>query len=157
VDKDPVVLSREIMDIVSGLRYLVRQEVRPKMPGPQLRGPQIEVLRLVTDNPGITVSAAAKAMHLAPNSVSTLVNQLADLGMLSRTTPDNDRRVVNLNVTKLAVDWLDVTRTARAHFIRSGFAELPEADREAIANALPALRSLLANLEQNFSQWRDDD
>jgi DNA-binding MarR family transcriptional regulator len=149
VDTDPVVLGDELMNIISGLRRRVRRAIRPTEPASlALRGAHLELMRLIAEQPGITVSAAAKAMHLAPNSVSTLVKQLADIGIVDRQYIENDRRVVQLELTVSGVDWLRSTRAARLKFIGKGFAGLTDADRVAIANALPALQSLLSNLDR---------
>ena len=83
-EPDPVALGDELMATMAKLRRQVRRTLRPQGIGPQLRGAQLELLRVAYEQPGIGVAAAARELHLAANSVSTLVNQLTELDMLVR-------------------------------------------------------------------------
>jgi len=145
---DPVAIGDELMTTMAAMRRQVRRELRPKGIGPQLRGAQIELLRVAQDRPGIGVAAAARELHLAPNSVSTLVNQLTDLGMLIREIDPGDRRAIRLYPAEEATKRLAEWRTARAELVGNGIAGLSPADRAAIAAALPALRALLSDLDR---------
>ena len=60
---------------------------------------QAELLRLVGRQPGISVSAAAAELGLAPNTASTLVSKLSTDGLLVRTPDPDDRRVGRLALT----------------------------------------------------------
>jgi DNA-binding MarR family transcriptional regulator len=145
---DPVAVGDELMTTMAAMRRQVRRELRPKGIGPQLRGAQIELLRVAQDRPGIGVAAAARELHLAPNSVSTLVNQLTDLGMLIREIDPDDRRAIRLYPAEEATKRLAEWRTARAELVGTGIAGLSPADRAAITAALPALRALLSDLDR---------
>jgi DNA-binding MarR family transcriptional regulator len=148
-DLDPAEeLGDELMRTNAALRRLVRRQIEPPdIPGPRLRGAQIELLRVVEEQPGIGVAPAAKVLRMAANSVSTLVNQLADDGLLLRETDEEDRRAIRLHLTEAAAVRLAAWRRARARFVGAGVAKLPAADRTAIARALPAIRALMARLE----------
>ncbi|MER5392645.1 MarR family transcriptional regulator [Saccharopolyspora sp. NPDC002686] len=143
---DAVTVGDELMSVLAGLRRRVRRRLRPEASGPKLRGAQVELLRAVEDQPGIGVRGAAEVLHLAPNSVSTLVNQLVAMGMLERHPDPDDRRAAKLQLTDLAEHRLAYWREARSELVGAGVAQLPEVDQEALRQALPALRQLLANL-----------
>lgn len=145
---DPIELADQLMTTMAALRRQVRRELRPQGIGPQLRGAQIELLRVAHDKPGIGVAAAARELHLAANSVSTLTGQLADLGMLVRKTDPHDRRAIRLYPTDIAVKRMEEWRHARAELVGSRIAALSEDDRAAIATVLPVLRDLLADLDE---------
>jgi DNA-binding MarR family transcriptional regulator len=144
---DPVDLGDELMTTMAAVRRQVRRTLRPQAIGPQLRGAQAELLRVAHRSPGIGVAAAARELHLAANSVSTLVNQLTDLGLLLRETDPADRRAIRLYPTDIAVARMQEWRYARAEFVGRGISALDPAERAAIAAALPALRSLLTRLD----------
>jgi DNA-binding MarR family transcriptional regulator len=137
-------VADELMAVTAGLRRLVRRRLRTELPGPMLRGAQVEVLKVVEDQPGIGVAAAARQLHLAANSVSTLVNQLADAGMLRKQTDPDDRRAVRLRLTPAAQRRLARWREARTRLVIDGLERLDTRDVEAVEQALPALRRLLA-------------
>jgi DNA-binding MarR family transcriptional regulator len=144
---DQTVLGEELMTTMAALRRLVRRRLRSVVAGPPLRGAQVELLQVIEKQPGIGIAPAGRALHLAANSVSTLVNQLIDLGMLVRQTDPDDRRAARLWVTEAATQRLAAWRQARIDFLAGGVSGLPIADREALARALPALRALLVALD----------
>jgi DNA-binding MarR family transcriptional regulator len=95
-------LADTLMEDINGLRRVVRRRMRARLPDPALSGSLVELLRAVEATPGIGVAAAARTMHLANNSVSTLVYQLVDAGYLRRETDPNDRRAAQLYLTDAA-------------------------------------------------------
>jgi DNA-binding MarR family transcriptional regulator len=138
----------ELGDLLAGLHRLIRRRLRKGLGGPRLRGAQVELLRLVEENPGIGVSAAAKELHLAGNSVSTLVGQLVEAGLLRRETAVGDRRAAALLPTADAAARLHAWRSRREALIRQQTSKLAEADRAALTTAIPALRRLAAGLHE---------
>lgn len=48
---------------------------------------------------GCTVSSLANTMHISKSAATIKVNELAKLGLVTRTRSETDRRVVYLNVT----------------------------------------------------------
>ncbi|MFB7511042.1 MarR family transcriptional regulator, partial [Streptomyces broussonetiae] len=61
----------ELADTLVRIQRLIRRRLRGGLTLPRLRGAEVELLRLVESRPGIGISDAAKALHLASNSVST--------------------------------------------------------------------------------------
>jgi len=139
-------LADELATTVAGLRRLVRRRLRDGLPWPRLRGAQIELLHVVEAQPGIGVAAAARELHLAGNSVSTLVNQLVEDNLLRRETDPADRRAARLYLTRDATRRLTVWRQARSELIGGALGDLAPSDLEAIERALPALGRLVDRL-----------
>ncbi|MGW5692171.1 MarR family winged helix-turn-helix transcriptional regulator [Streptomyces asiaticus] len=105
-------------DVLGGVQRLIRRRLRAGMTEPRLRGAQVELLRLVMARPGIRVSAAAKELYLAGNSVSTLVNQLVKAGYLHRETDPEDRRSARLTATPAAEARLREWQARRGSLVR---------------------------------------
>ncbi|WP_439378983.1 MarR family winged helix-turn-helix transcriptional regulator [Amycolatopsis lexingtonensis] len=141
-------LADRLLGVVQGIRRVVRRRVRAEVPGSPLPGAQVEVLRVVADHPGIGVAAAARELHLANNSVSTLVNQLADAGLLRREPDPADRRAARLEITAAARERMTSWRRARTELVSEALTTLSEEDLEAIENALPALEKLMGVLKE---------
>jgi DNA-binding MarR family transcriptional regulator len=137
-----------LADVLAGVQRLIRRRLRRGLTVPPLRGAHVELLRLVAGAPGIGVSAAAKELYLAGNSVSTLVNQLVRDGYLRRETDPGDRRSVRLFATPAALARMHDWQQRRAALVRQQVARLDAADRAALAAALPALRRLAENLHE---------
>lgn len=137
-----------LAEVLAGVQRLIRRRLRAGLTAPRLRGAEVELLRLVAERPGIRVSAAARELCLAGNSVSTLVNQLGRAGFLRRETAADDRRSALLYPTPAARSRLRDWETRRSALVSEQLARLPEADRAALAAALPALRRLAHNLHE---------
>jgi DNA-binding MarR family transcriptional regulator len=88
------------------------------------------------------VSAAAAQLHLAGNSVSTLVNQLTEAGLLRRERDPADGRSARLFLTDAAAARLAAWRRARVSLLAGALDELDEDERQALAAAVPALARL---------------
>ncbi|MEV7007582.1 MarR family transcriptional regulator [Streptosporangium sp. NPDC051022] len=141
-------LPEALADVLAGVQRLIRRRLRQGLTEPRLRGAQVELLRLVSANPGIGVSAAAKELYLAGNSVSTLVNQLTAAGLLRRETDPADRRSALLLPTAEAEARLRAWQERRAVLVRRHVERLGEDDRAALAAALPVLRRLAEGLRE---------
>lgn len=147
-DGTPDTFPTDLADVLGGIQRLVRRQVRRDMTGPRLRGAQLELLQLVGERPGIRVSAAARELYLAGNSVSTLVNQLTAAGLLTRQTDPDDRRSALLTPTdegRAQVErWLERRRLPVARRVAGLSAE----DQAALRAALPVLRGLAQDLHE---------
>lgn len=150
---ESTVLGDELMATVAALRRLVRQRLRDVVPGPPLRGAHLELMRVIEQEPGIGIAPAGRVLHLAANTVSTLVDQLIDLEMLVRDTDPDDRRAARLWLTDAATQRLAAGRQARMELMARVVAGVSVAEREALTHALPALRALVTALDA----WRTDD
>lgn len=140
-------LANELTQLLAGMRRVVRRRLAATR-SPRLPSAQVELLIAVEEEPGVGIAAAARALHLADNSVSGLVNVLVDAGLLARETDPADRRAARLFLTPAARERLAGWRAARAELVGRALDRLDEADREAVAGALPALRRLLDEVRQ---------
>ena len=142
--------ANELAELLVGIHRLMRRRLRHDLTGARLRGAQVELLRLVRDQPGIGVAAAARELHLAGNSVSTLVNQLVAAGFLERQADPRDRRAAQLTVTEAAQQRMGEWDARRGELFTRQVAGLPAEDRDALAAALPALRRLTEGLHNEL-------
>ncbi|MFD9588831.1 MarR family winged helix-turn-helix transcriptional regulator [Streptomyces sp. NPDC059980] len=152
MEKEPEHFPEALSDALAGLQRLIRRRLRGGTDGPQLRGAEIDLLRLVAERPGLGVSKAAKELYLAGNSVSTLVNQLVRDGYLIRETDPADRRAARLLTTPAADTRLRDWRQRRAVLVRRQVDRLDPAERAALEAALPALHQLAANLHEEAEE-----
>jgi hypothetical protein len=105
MDLESTVLGHELMGTVGALRRLVRPAVTAGS-ARTARGAQLELMRVVEQQPGIGIAPAAWVLHLGANIVSTLVDQLIDLGMVVRDTDPDYRRAARLWLTDSATQRL---------------------------------------------------
>src|SRR5262245_43118419 len=105
---------------LTAVRRVVRRRLRATLGLPPLSGSQVELLRVVEEEPGIGVAATAHAMHLADNTVSGVVNQLVGAGLLRRETDPADRRAARLYLTPAATRMQTQRRSARTDLVQQG-------------------------------------
>ncbi|HEX6447185.1 MAG TPA: MarR family transcriptional regulator [Streptosporangiales bacterium] len=136
---DPVELAERLFDGMGAVRRGIRRLAGPAWPNGSLTGAQIELVRLVRRQPGISVAAAAAELRLAANTVSTLVRQLTDGGILVRVPDPGDRRVARLQLTDVASRRLHAWRDERHQRLADAIAALPADRRRVLQEAVPVL------------------
>ena len=141
-------LATELAAAWGGVRRRLRRGARAAVGGEPLTGSQIELLRLVETQPGVGVRDAAAALHLAPNTVSTLVGGLVAAGLLARRPDPGDRRAARLALTAVATARLRRWRDERDRVLAAALSELDAGDVETLRGSIPALERLLAVLER---------
>jgi len=139
-------LSAGLLRVIGPLRRTLRRRVRDDWPLEPLPAAQAELLRLVSEQPGIGVGEAAARLHLAANTVSTLVGQLGAAGLIERTSDPLDRRSARLLLTAAADARIAAWRERRAEAARRALEALSADDRARLHAALPALERLVEEL-----------
>jgi DNA-binding MarR family transcriptional regulator len=139
-------LAEQLFEALGSVRRQIRRTAGGPLPSP-LSGAQIELVRLIRRSPGVTVSEAAESLGLAGNTVSTLVRQLTDAGVLHRETDPADRRVARLHVTAAARTRIEDWRDRRAELAAQALDRLDASDTGALADAVPALARLVRALQ----------
>lgn len=131
---------------------LLRRAVRADFPRPPLAGAQVDLLRVVQRRPGMAVWEAAEVLNVAPNTVSTLIRELVDAGLLDRYRDPGDRRTARLYLTAEAESRLADWDRHRRRVMLEVVAGLRPDERAAIASALPALARLRQLLDARAAE-----
>jgi DNA-binding MarR family transcriptional regulator len=142
-----VAAASELLEATGLVRRTIRRALRQTAAPEPLPATHCELLRLAESRPGITVAEAAQELRLAPNTVSTLVGKLTSGGLLSRSRGTTDGRTALLTVTTSARQRLAGRRDLRAELTGQALGRLSQADRQALAAAVPALIRLAEEME----------
>ena len=137
----------ELLDAVSALRRAVRRDVERPAELARLTSAQLELLRVVRRSPGISVTEAAAELRVAPNTVSTLVRQLGEAGLLERGVDPDDRRVGRLDLKPGVRRKVEAWRRRRTEMVERAVASLTPAERRRLEQALPVLLTVAEALE----------
>lgn len=121
-----------------------------KSPEGQRRRPraQVELLQLVTDQPGISVREAAEALRMQANNVSSLVSVLVADGFLQRVPDPADRRLIRLQPTEQMHRARAYVDAELHNDMAIALAELPPTAAKRIRAALPDLWALVERLNR---------
>jgi DNA-binding MarR family transcriptional regulator len=93
------------------------------------------------------VAEAAAELGLVANTVSTLVGQLTERGLLLREPDEADRRIARLTLTEPAREQVEAWRDRRTALVTQALDGLDRDEREALRAALPVLGVLAERLD----------
>ena len=131
-----------LADGVARLRRALRRGARVASPGNPLAVAQLELLSVVAEHPGARPGQLARLLHMRPNTVTTIVNALTAQGMISRSTPQGDRRTIELTITDAGQQAVHAWQATNAAVLHLALSTLPAQQRRALAAAVPALDAL---------------
>jgi len=94
------------------------------------------------------VAEAAAELRLAANSVSTLVRQLTDGGLLVRSVDPVDRRVARLRLAPNMQRKVDGFRDRRVSLLAQAISDLPAADRRRLMGVAALLNTLAQRMRE---------
>jgi DNA-binding MarR family transcriptional regulator len=154
---DHLAPPEQLFAAIGLLRRHTRRRVGRPWPETPLTGSQVELVRLLRRRPGTSVAEAAAALGLAANTVSTLVRQLTDAGLIERVRDESDRRVARLALTDEARAQVERWRDRRNVQVAAAFDALSAEDREAIESAIPAITRLAGALHPDRAVESDQE
>src|SRR6185295_812510 len=125
-------LAADLTAAWGGVRRRLRRGTRAVVGGELLTGSQVELLRLVEAQPGVGVRDAATALHLAPNTISTLVRGLVGDDLLARSADPDDGRAARLSLTATARRRLRRSRDERDRLLADALGRLEDEDIAAL-------------------------
>jgi len=138
----------EFTDVVTRLRRVLRASVRGDVPWESLPMAQVELLQRLAEEPDLRVSDLAVRHRLAPNTVSTLVAQLVEHGLVERHPDPRDRRAVTVSITAAGrarlQDWL----AAHEQRLAEALTALDRDDRRVVIASIGPLARLVDQLER---------
>ncbi|MBW8483467.1 MarR family winged helix-turn-helix transcriptional regulator [Actinomadura parmotrematis] len=135
-----------LVPLLPALNRAMERHVRETLPYPPLPEGQLALLRLVAEQPGVTVREAASALLVKPNNASALVSQLVGHGLLERRADGGDRRVAHLLPTPLMLERLAEVEGLKRAFLAQALRALSDGEQAALGSATGALAALAASL-----------
>jgi DNA-binding MarR family transcriptional regulator len=112
---------------------------------------RISVLLTIVREGPIRLSALAESESLNPTMLSRIIADLADAGLLARTSDDGDRRAAWVEATEDGRGLAQRMRRERTDAVNEALEGLAPADRRLLENALPALEELAEQLTDRRS------
>ncbi|MEW2547571.1 MarR family winged helix-turn-helix transcriptional regulator [Streptomyces sp. NPDC047002] len=138
--------ARLLTEAVTRLRRALRASIRTDYPWETLPMAQVELLQVLGEHSPVRISDLATRQRLAPSTVSGLVGQMITAGLVSREVDPADRRASVVALTAAGADQLAAWTAAHERRMDAALAALGDAERRAVAGALPALFQLAEHL-----------
>ncbi|WIV59151.1 MarR family winged helix-turn-helix transcriptional regulator [Amycolatopsis nalaikhensis] len=136
-----------LAEVVARLRRAMRRAARNADPATTLSVAQLELLSCLAENPGARPSRLAQLLKLAPNTVTTMANGLQAKDLLTRTSGNDDRRTVALELTGAGRDAVRRWQATNTAIVETAVANLHPAWQHLLTAALPALRELVGSID----------
>ena len=105
--------------------------------------PQVHLLKLIEMNGGARVGEAAGFLGVSAPAASKNVDKLARLGLLVRSTPERDRRSIDLRITDEGREFLRLYRERRVAGLGPVLGYLTDQERVELASLLERFTALL--------------
>jgi DNA-binding MarR family transcriptional regulator len=137
------VMSKELAVTLFDLAWLLPRTVGAGGPGDgSLPLSELEVMRLLVRQPGLSVGEVATALGLQSSNASATVRSLIARDLLERRRDEGDGRRARLYPTRKAIAHRDQQETAWGDRLARHLRDLPDADRDRLLAAAPALEAL---------------
>lgn len=138
--------ARLLTEAVTRLRRALRASIRTDYPWETLPMAQVELLQVLGEHSPARVSELATRQRLAPSTVSGLIGQMINAGLVVREVDPADRRASVVTLTDAGRAQLAAWTNAHERRMDVALAALDDHARGALADALPALFQLAENL-----------
>lgn len=138
-----------LTEAVTRLRRALRASIRTDYPWETLPMAQVELLQVLDEHSPTRTSDLAARQRLAPSTVSGLITQMISAGLVAREVDPGDRRASVVTLTDAGRDQLAAWTAAHEQRMDDALDSLDDADRAALAAALPALFQLAERLGES--------
>jgi len=134
----PAALADQLRPVLLRLSRELRREAQSL----GVTGGQVALMFLIKRNPGITASELAERERMSAAGMSGHIARLESAKLIERARAE-DRRRIGLTLTPAGDKILASVRKRRTVWLAGHLKQLSAAERQAIADALPALERLL--------------
>jgi MarR family transcriptional regulator, organic hydroperoxide resistance regulator len=107
-------------------------------------------LWVLGQNEGISQRDLAERMHLAPPTVTTMLQKMERGGLLERSADENDQRVTRIHLTEQGRALGAELRSAHADYVETAFGGMSEKDRRELERLLDVLAEGLSSALARF-------
>ncbi|MCP3031757.1 MarR family transcriptional regulator [Halobacillus sp. A1] len=115
-----------ITELESTMRSFIREYRREfnELLGEGFTGSEFAFLRAIHENSEQNVSRLAAALNVSNSHATTIMDRLADKGLITRTRSEHDRRVVIFELTEHGEEVFFVLNEKRTQYMQERFEKL---------------------------------
>ncbi len=142
--------ARTVADIIDNIRRVfqaVNEYSKKAERETGLTGPQLWAIKVIAAEAPIKVSELARRMYLHPATVVGILDRLEGRSLVSRTRSQEDRRVVEIELTEQGKDLVAQSPEVAQGLLVKGLETLPVANLLSMAEGLAQLVKILGAQE----------
>jgi DNA-binding MarR family transcriptional regulator len=147
----PEVVAQQVksdVGLASALRSstlrLSRQIRRQRVEGVDLTANQLGVLGALGKHDAMTIGELASHEQVKPPSMTRIVSNLEEAGLVARRPHDTDKRQIVVELTQAAHTLLHANRRRRDEWLQTKLKKLTPEERDILRKAAPVLERLAA-------------
>jgi DNA-binding MarR family transcriptional regulator len=137
--------AHEVVSGVPPVIWFIRTQMRPHRKGLSLQ--QFRALVLVDRNPEASLSEIAEQLAASLPTTSRLIAGLVAKGMITRKGCCDDRRQLELAITKLGREMIDAAWAGVQKKVEQELASLSDAQLRTLQEAMKTLQGVFGSLE----------
>jgi DNA-binding MarR family transcriptional regulator len=143
-----------ITDAFNEIHALLRRTSRRDIAGIGLTAPQVDLLRQLSFNDGLTLTQLSERLNLAHSTVSGIVDRLEQKEMVERRPDPHDRRIKSIFLGQPVREYLQHhVSSARANLMIGALQDALPAERaQIVAGMATLLRLLKRRVAQSSAQ-----
>ena len=123
---------------------LSRQIRRQRVEGHDLTANQLSVLGALGKNEALTIGELAAHEQVKPPSMTRIVSNMEEAGLVVRRPHDTDKRQIVVELTASAHALLQANRRRRDEWLQTKLKKLTPEERDILRKAAPVLERLAA-------------
>ncbi len=136
-------LSSDVFRAFIGTLRLHRRLMMQALAARGIHPGQAMCLRLLIANDGITQRDLAKAMYVAPPTLTKMLHSMEKAGLVRRRPDADDARLTRVELTGAGRAEEKEMHAAAAEYVNATIGTLPEEDRRDLARLLDALAATI--------------
>ena len=110
---------------------------------PNFKSHTYHILGILNGRGPLPISVIGKRLFIAKQNMTTLTNKLIQDGLLERQNDMNDRRVINIAITRKGVDVLMSGKQMQKEILRNNLSKLNEEDMDILSKSLEVIIKIL--------------
>jgi DNA-binding MarR family transcriptional regulator len=143
--KEPIPEPDTTEDALMSLLMAVGRQLRQRQPGDQIDYSSIPILKLLSHQGPMRLSAVAHVLGLDASTVSRHARQLEDRGLLERTDDPEDRRASRVALSARGAACLIEGYESRRELLTRSLVDLSEQEQETLRLLLHRVTVALAS------------
>jgi DNA-binding MarR family transcriptional regulator len=128
--------TNDLMSLIFNAGQILREKARDKSNFKDCSFLHMHVLHYIKEQKETSMKAMADYLHITPPSATSLVNSLVKKGFVERTTDENDRRTINIKITKIGTGLLKNNFDRIISIVEQGVNKLNEKEKKELINIL---------------------
>lgn len=134
--------ENEIADRLHSAAIHLLRKLRAQDDLSRLSAPKLSALSVIVFAAPITIKELAQAEQVSPPTISRMVKELEQEGLVQRKTGQQDKRVQQVEATSKGRQVLQTGRDRRVNVLVSEISDLPQYEKLILSQAVPLIEKL---------------